>query len=160
MNRKIWLLLVIEYRVLAPQSIDLKYKYIQTSDLSNIGLICLRGIVQWKKHSRVMQVAGDPTRACSKIFSTPILLDTPLHALSLPMAWSNPGNRWLVTREVKERNHGKNPSSAIFETNTDIRAMNERNKLRWPYLSLRQPRGAGITNPSNLLRPDLNLRSS
>ena len=42
--------------------------------------------------------------------------------LSLPMAWSNPGNRWLATKEVKERNHSKNPSSAISELNTDIRA--------------------------------------
>ena len=37
----------------------------------------------------------------------------PPWVLSLPMEWSNHGNRWHVTGEVKERNLGKNPSSTI-----------------------------------------------
>ena len=40
-----------------------------------------------------------------------------LHALSLPMAWSNPVNRRLVMGEVKERIFGEKPSSV----NTDMR---------------------------------------
>ena len=56
-----------------------------------------------------------------KIIGAPIILYTP--AASLPMTWSNPWNRWLVTGEVKEGNGNKNPSSAICDVNTDIRAM-------------------------------------
>ena len=43
-----------------------------------------------------------------------------------PMARSNIGNRLLVARKVKDRSRGKNPSIAICEANTDIRAMLER----------------------------------
>ena len=59
-----------------------------------------------------------------KITRAPFLTGTPaVCILSLPMAWSNPGKRWLAMREVKERNCGKNPRSAILETNTNIIAM-------------------------------------
>ena len=51
-------------------------------------------------------------------------------ALYPPMAWCNPGNRWLVMGEVKERNYCKNPSSAICEANADTRAMYGRKGIK------------------------------
>ena len=51
-------------------------------------------------------------------------------SLSLPMGCSNPGNRWLVTPELKERNHGKIPFSPICAANTDMIAENGRRGLK------------------------------
>ena len=87
------------------------------------------GISQWIKHSPVTMAARFEPRHGQRFFSAPNLSGTPLVCtLSLsPMACSNPGNWWLVMGEIKEKNHGMNPNSAICEANIDTRATYGRN---------------------------------
>ena len=79
---------------------------------------CFQNQSQWVEHLPVTQAAGVRTQTWPNIFCAPILLGAP--AVCTLSQWeSNTRNRWLVTGEIKERNHKKNPFRAICEANTD-----------------------------------------